>query len=478
MSRYKPSDLATVTCLLAILLSACSPKESAPNGSSAEHAVSMYAAEVAEAANSFLQLIPAADRDSLQFPFVSPKRTQGRQTHETSSFCAVVAWCSQGWGLQLGDLNQEQLVAAHKMLNLALSAGGYQILRSVINYQRIIGELEDVSESETVRHALEHGHDHEAHSIFDLNTKQIPDSLFYPSLAGGGHPDNKGNAAVNWIWDPVQGVDGRWKQFQRYTIAIYGEPGSDEGWGFRFEGHHITVNMAFLKDQKSGEIQVFATPLFFGTFPMITPATPFAKDDPSQQWNWTKGQLMMHSVAHHLHQFWLAVPKDLRDKALIPPEFFPQGAPLVMDTPLPSMISVMETKVDPATIRTYPHIETTTDDLDKEAIWHLKQAYLYYVESMNSNIGKAYEERIEKALSPGQPMTLSWAGDSLENVGNRHYSYVIIESLLLEFLQSNQYLVQHNPKVSGNHLHSMLRDLSFDWIDPMKYHHEQDHLVH
>ena len=30
--------------------------------------------------------------------------------------------------------------------------------------------------------------------------------------------------------------------------------------------------------------------------------------------------------------------------------------------------------------------------------------------------------------------------------------------------------VQHDPDVTGNHVHSMLRDLSFDWLDPLAVH--------
>ncbi len=461
------------TCALILLLVSCEQDNENRAASESDGDIELYAEEVAAAAHHLIEVTPADLRDSLVFPFYSDSRTTGPATHQTPSFCAVVAWCSKGWGLQLGELNQEQLVAAHKILNLALSPGGYQILRSVLNHQRIIGETEDIGASATVKNAIAAGLEQPANTIFDFQG-DVPDSLFYPALAGGGRPSASGTP-VNWVWEPLSGTKGRWAQFLRYTLAIFGEPGG-EAWGFRFEGHHITLNITFLRDAETGRLRVHTTPLFFGTFPMIIPATPFPKEDPTHQWNWEKGQLMMYNVAHHLHHFWLSVPDQLRTKAKIPPKFFSQAPPLILDTPVPSMISALETKVDPATIRTYPHVEIHTDDLSDEALWHLRQAFYFYSGAMHPDIRQLYEDRINTALTSGQPLTLSWAGSSLEKVGNRHYSYLIVGSLLLEFLQSNQFLVQHNPDVTGNHLHSMLRDLSFDWVDPMHTHHLDDHL--
>ena len=134
------------------------------------------------------------------------------------------------------------------------------------------------------------------------------------------------------------------------------------------------------------------------------------------------------------------------------------------------LLSTMDKAVNLSKIREYPHIEIKASELDAEALWHLKQTFKYYTSLMHAEVEHFYYDRITTALRDNQPITLSWAGQDLTNVGARHYSYISIGGLLLEFLQSNQYLVQHNPNVTGNHLHSMLRDLSFDWEDPLEKH--------
>lgn len=48
---------------------------------------------------------------------------------------------------------------------------------------------------------------------------------------------------------------------ENYTLAIFGTPGMDNAWGWRFEGHHLSLNFAVA----NGEISV--TPTFFGASP-------------------------------------------------------------------------------------------------------------------------------------------------------------------------------------------------------------------
>lgn len=48
---------------------------------------------------------------------------------------------------------------------------------------------------------------------------------------------------------------------ENYTLAIFGTPSMDNQWGWRFEGHHLSLNFAVA----NGEISV--TPTFFGASP-------------------------------------------------------------------------------------------------------------------------------------------------------------------------------------------------------------------
>ncbi|MEP4079897.1 DUF3500 domain-containing protein [Haloferula sp.] len=49
---------------------------------------------------------------------------------------------------------------------------------------------------------------------------------------------------------------------EKYFAAIFGEPGDKDGWGFRFEGHHLSVNVTVVDGHG-----VSVTPNFMGTNP-------------------------------------------------------------------------------------------------------------------------------------------------------------------------------------------------------------------
>lgn len=52
---------------------------------------------------------------------------------------------------------------------------------------------------------------------------------------------------------------------ENYTLAFFGEPSSDAKWGWRFEGHHLSLNFTVAP----GEVSV--TPTFFGASPAKIP---------------------------------------------------------------------------------------------------------------------------------------------------------------------------------------------------------------
>jgi hypothetical protein len=48
---------------------------------------------------------------------------------------------------------------------------------------------------------------------------------------------------------------------EHYAFAVFGEPGTDEPWGWRVDGHHVSLNVTVVGDQLS------VTPSFFGSNP-------------------------------------------------------------------------------------------------------------------------------------------------------------------------------------------------------------------
>ena len=64
----------------------------------------------------------------------------------------------------------------------------------------------------------------------------------------------------------LAGIEGGGRRFPRdpelYYLSVFGEPGDAAPWGWRFEGHHISLNYTLVDGRMVGP-----TPLFFGSNP-------------------------------------------------------------------------------------------------------------------------------------------------------------------------------------------------------------------
>lgn len=103
-------------------------------------------------------------------------------------------------GLRLDGLSEEQKAAAYELLKSGLSASGYEQAKTIVSLETLLAELE-------------------------------------PNGANVRNP-------------------------QWYFVSIFGEPSATGKWGWRFEGHHLSVNVTLDK----GEV-VSATPLLFASNP-------------------------------------------------------------------------------------------------------------------------------------------------------------------------------------------------------------------
>ena len=81
---------------------------------------------------------------------------------------------------------------------------------------------------------------------------------------------------MDWSWK-TPGLSIRRHQFNDYSLLITGDPGKGDYWGLRYEGHHLSINLTFMRDEL-GKLSVAGTPLFRG-FPNGGSPIPF---DPEQ----------------------------------------------------------------------------------------------------------------------------------------------------------------------------------------------------
>jgi len=61
------------------------------------------------------------------------------------------------------------------------------------------------------------------------------------------------------------------RDHRKYYVAIFGTPGEPKGWGWRFEGHHISINLTAVEGRKTS-----LTPSFLGANPAEVRHGPLA----------------------------------------------------------------------------------------------------------------------------------------------------------------------------------------------------------
>jgi hypothetical protein len=126
-------------------------------------------------------------------------------------------------GLNIGSMSDQQRRLVHRILSASLSSQGYLKATSIMHLDNLLGIFFD--------------------SLYQR--KEITDTLYQMiKTLKFGH--------------------------QNYYLALFGDPRSDSVWGYKVEGHHLSLNFTFLNDQLA------ITPMFVGTDPAEYPSGEYA----------------------------------------------------------------------------------------------------------------------------------------------------------------------------------------------------------
>lgn len=215
---------------------------------------------------------------------------------------------------------------------------------------------------------------------------------------------------------------------ERYYLTLFGKPGAKDAWGWRVEGHHLSVNFT-LADGGAA-----TTPSFMGTNPAEV------KDGPRQG-------LRVLAEEEDLGR---QLVKSLR----------PDQKPLaILAGPAPKdIVTAAERKVTPLE---FVGLSAARMTKDQSAL--LRRLIEQYVRRVRAEIADQELAKIQKAGF--EKITFAWAG-SLEH-GQGHYYRVQGPTFLLEY---------DNTQNNANHVHAVWRDFSSDFgEDLLRKHYEQSH---
>ena len=104
----------------------------------------------------------------------------------------------------------------------------------------------------------------------DANGRRAVHALLETALSAAGYRKVVNIIELELVLREIE-TFGAMRDPERYHLTIYGAPGASAAWGWRFEGHHLSLNFTL-----AGERWAVDTPSFLGANPATVGSGPLA----------------------------------------------------------------------------------------------------------------------------------------------------------------------------------------------------------
>jgi hypothetical protein len=247
--------------------------------------------------------------------------------------------------------------------------------------------------------------------------RALAHALLKTGLSARGHLTA---SAIIELEKVLQVVEGEKRRFPRdpeaYYVSVFGTPGDKGAWGWRFEGHHVSLRFDIV-----GGSMTASSPAFFGSNPAEV------RDGPQ------KGLRVLAAEEDAARALLDLLDAEQRAVAIVQPD-----AP----TDILTMIAPQVNPLTPPGIKI-----TALTKAQREALMRLVDVY---AGTMAPDVAAERMARVRKAGLDN--ITFAWAGSTEK--GQKHYYRVQGPSFLIEY---------DNTQNNGNHIHSVWRDFNGDF---------------
>jgi hypothetical protein len=269
-------------------------------------------------------------------------------------------------------------------------------------------------------------------TLKEMNPEQrlLTTALLAASLSGPGLMKATSIMILEQVLQVLEGANRRFRgEPEMLHIGVFGAPAGGATWGWRFEGHHLSLSFTIVNGR-----HISATPSFMGTNPDIILSGP------------RKGQQVLADEAN----LGRALAKSLT-AAQKPKTIFNEKAPA-------DIFTAAERKVSPLKPDGLNWKEMTAEQ--QEMVWRLVNAYV------NRARGEIAGADLQKIVDAGRAnISFAWAG-GMER-GDGHYYRIQGPTFLIEY---------DNTQNDANHIHAVYRDFDEDFgVDLLKRHYEEAH---
>jgi hypothetical protein len=321
-------------------------------GAGAIIAAERSASTMASAATAFVNGLTPEQRQKAVFPFESDERTHW-------NFIPTETFPRKG--LTVKEMTEAQRALAHTLLKAGLSQRGYMTATSIMELETILGALEQRERD------------------------------------GGRQAEGFGR-------DPV-----------RYFFSVFGTPSVKDTWGWRVEGHHVSLHFTMTKGTVAA-----SSPSMFGSNPAEVPDGP------------RKGTRILAAEEDTARELLMALDPAQRTQAVI-------------NAVAPNEI-LTTNKLGIAPLAPVGIQASALNPRQRDLLMKIVDVYAGF---MADDIAA---ERMAKLKKAGlEKIAFAWAGDAER--GKKHYR-----------IQGPTFLIEYdNTQNNGNHIHSVWRDFTNDF---------------
>jgi hypothetical protein len=263
----------------------------------------------------------------------------------------------------------------------------------------------------------------------DAAQQHLARALLSSGLSQRGYIKASTIMSLETILKELEQGSGPLRDPQLYYFSVFGEPSADRAWGWRVEGHHLSLNFTLAEGQL-----VASTPSFFGSNPAEVRQGP------------RKGLRVLAGEEDRARALLQSLSESQRRTAIIQAD-----APGDILTANHRKADIGSPAGLPATALTPPQVDLLMD-LVGEYAWNMPE------DISSERIRQLREAGIEK-------IHFAWAG-SLER-GKPHYYRVQGPTFLIEY---------DNTQNDANHIHAVWRNLLGDFgADLLGQHLKESH---
>ena len=266
---------------------------------------------------------------------------------------------------------------------------------------------------------------------------RLSDALLITGLSRVGYVKTKTIMSLEQVLFQIESADGgnssmlSLRESDYYLFAFYGKPG-DDVWGWRIEGHHISLHFTVA----DGKV-ISSTPAFMGANPHRIEEGPL------------KGLAVLGAEEDLARALVLSLNDEQKAKAIlegsVPRDIYTGNASRVTHGDVPAK----GLRRSEMTSKQKAMLQALIDE---------------YVNNVPADQAAARQERVADS---GDDIYFVWIGTTDAGVGNRHYYRVHGKEFLIEY---------DNIQNGANHSHTAWRDYEKDFgRDWLAEHHKNKH---